>query len=126
MLYRQHLVGLSHTRKPITEMRENQEAGIIKTIVFDVGDVLMKLDAMELCRMLTGNERDAHAIDQILFHHVNLQFMDTGTLTEHGALVIAHAHLLKRLWKAANTALADWDLYCTLISLRQTSWRRCS
>ncbi len=80
----------------------------IRNFVFDNGNVLMTFDRMSFCRPYTQGEADARLVCDAIFGSSYWALLDADAISEDTMIMLALAHLPKRLHPAAREAFAHW------------------
>ena len=84
---------------------------MIKNIVFDMGNVLVKYDAAPVCRQFIEDQEDLERVRTAVFISPEWTLMDMGVLTDEQALRQICSRLPQRLHEAAALCLQHWHVY---------------
>lgn len=82
---------------------------MIRNILFDMGNVLIRFDRKLFLDRLDVSEADKTTLLREVFANVEWAEMDRGTKTEETALVSMFRRLPERLHAAAETMTLHWD-----------------
>jgi len=82
---------------------------MIRNILFDMGNVLLRFDRELFLNRLALPEADKRLLDREVFRSVDWARMDRGSLDEAGAVARMCERLPERLWDAARTLVLAWD-----------------
>ena len=108
------LFSPGHARVMLSRQAKGQEAvGMIKNIVFDMGNVLVRYDSMRACRQFTqeGEERDK--VNTSVFVSPEWIFLDMGLISEEEALEKMQSRLPEgHAREAARLCMEHWHEYC--------------
>lgn len=83
----------------------------IKNIVFDMGNVLVKYDAMLVCKHFIENEEDCKQVCTSVFVSPEWIMLDMGVITEEKAMLRMKSRLPERLHTAAEQCMKNWDKF---------------
>ena len=83
-------------------------AGTIKNVVFDMGNVLMRFDGLQLAQAFTATPEDAALLRDALFGAPIWVLLDSGTVTHETVERVAAAHLPERLRPNLHECMANW------------------
>ena len=86
---------------------------MIKNIVFDMGEVLMKFDPDEIIGHFTSSKEDTALLRQAIFYTKAWKELDRGTIMEEEMIAPACALLPDRLHGTAADILRHWREYMT-------------
>ncbi|MDO5345054.1 MAG: HAD family phosphatase [Lachnospiraceae bacterium] len=84
---------------------------MIKNIVFDMGNVLVKYSAEPTCEHFIEDTADRERVRTAVFTSPEWILMDMGVITDEQALRQICTRLPERLHEAAALCLRDWHLY---------------
>ena len=84
---------------------------MIKNIVFDMGNVLVRYNGRKVCEHYLNNEEDLQQVLTGVFVSPEWVMLDMGLLTDEQALKQMCSRLPERLHEAAALCLRDWDKY---------------
>lgn len=84
---------------------------MIKNIVFDMGNVLVRYRAEPTCERFIEDLLDRERVRTAVFVSPEWTLLDMGVITEEQALMQICARLPERLHEAAALCLRDWHLY---------------
>ena len=82
---------------------------MIRNIVFDMGNVLIRFDRKLFLNRLDLSDGDKELLLREVFTSVDWAHMDRGTKTEAMALESMRERLPRRLHEAAETLTCHWD-----------------
>ncbi len=83
---------------------------MIKNIVFDMGNVLLRFDPdMFLDRVGISGQEDRILLKRVVYQSLEWARMDRGSLTDEEATAMMCRHLPERLHEAVNLLVAHWD-----------------
>ena len=83
-------------------------AGIVKNVVFDMGNVLMRFDGRRFARIFTDSPEDAELLHGALFGAPIWVLLDSGTVTHETVERVAAARLPERLRPNLRECMARW------------------
>ena len=84
---------------------------MIKNIVFDMGNVLVKYSANPVCDHYIPDLLDRERVRTAVFVSPEWNMLDMGVITDEQALEQICARLPERLHEAASLCLRDWHKY---------------
>ncbi|WP_303899978.1 HAD family phosphatase [Anaerotruncus colihominis] len=84
---------------------------MIKNIIFDMGNVLMRFDDMELAARFVDNQEDQRLLCGHVFSGPEWIALDAGSIDEEQALSSILSALPERLHDAAENVFLNWDRY---------------
>ena len=84
---------------------------MIKNIVFDMGNVLVRYDAARTCEHYIEDVLDRERVRTAVFASPEWVWLDMGIMTDEQALKQMCSRLPGRLHEAARLCLRDWDKY---------------
>ena len=84
---------------------------MIKNIVFDMGNVLVKYSAAPVCEHFIEDLPDRERVRTAVFVSPEWTLLDMGVITDEQALAQICTRLPQRLHEAAALCLRDWHLY---------------
>lgn len=84
---------------------------MIKNIVFDMGQVLMKYEPLRVCYQYTKDPQEIEQIRRELFDSREWILLDQGVITEEEALVRVKSRLPEKLHCMAEQCLTHWHEY---------------
>ncbi len=91
----------------------NEENQMIKNIVFDMGNVLVRYDPMRACRQFSEDEKEQQMVNTSVFVSPEWLFLDMGLISEEEALKKMKARLPEgHAREAARMCLEHWHEYC--------------
>lgn len=86
---------------------------MIKNIVFDMGNVLVRYDSMRACRQFTEDEQERNLVNTSVFVSPEWIFLDMGLISEEEALRKMQSRLPEgHAREAARLCLEHWHEYC--------------
>ena len=86
---------------------------MIKNIVFDMGNVLVRYDSMRTSRQFTEDETELNLVNTSVFVSPEWIFLDMGVMSEEEALKKMQARLPQgHAREAARLCLEHWHEYC--------------
>lgn len=85
---------------------------MVKTVIFDMGNILLDFNIRELTAAFTSSGEDAALLCREMFEGPDWFILDRGG-TEEEALARMKERLPRRLWPAADQAMARWDDFLT-------------
>ena len=83
---------------------------MVKSVIFDMGNILLDFHTRELTQAVTQCGEDAALLHREIFEGPDWLILDRGG-TEEEALTRMKEHLPSRLWPAAGQALERWDQF---------------
>ena len=86
-----------------------------RSVVFDMGNVLMTFDGHEFSRAFTSSEEDARALYEGTFGRMEWSLLDSGTIDHQTMLRVALAHTPERLHASVRECLAHWPEHSRVI-----------
>lgn len=89
-----------------------EERGVIRNIVFDMGKVLVGYDAMRVCEHYIKDVEDRQQVCTAVFVSPEWVLLDMGVISEEQALQQICSRLPKRLHPAAHLCMENWHRYC--------------
>ncbi len=85
---------------------------MIKNIIFDMGNVLIKYQPEIVCIKFTDNKNDADLVLKELFNSNEWRKLDSGEITEEEAINTVCERLPERLRKNCKEIFSHWHEYC--------------
>ena len=82
---------------------------MIKNILFDMGNVLVRFDPALFLRRLGLEGEDAALLNREVFRSVEWVRLDRGGIGDDEALAAMRTRLPERLWPAAEELVCRWD-----------------
>ena len=95
-----------------------------RSVVFDMGNVLMTFDGHEFSRAFTSSKEDAQALYEGTFGRVEWSLLDSGTIDHQTMLRVALAHTPERLHACVRECLAHWPEHSRVIESTNDLARR--
>lgn len=84
---------------------------MIKNIVFDMGNVLVKYSDERVCRQVIDDLLDRERVRTAVFCSPEWVLLDMGVISDEQALKQMCSRLPERLHEAAALCMRDWDQY---------------
>ena len=84
---------------------------MIKNIIFDMGNVLMRFDPMALASHFASSQEDQKLLCEHVFSGPEWYALDAGSIDEEDALSSILSMMPDRLHAAAEEAFRGWDRY---------------
>ena len=84
---------------------------MIKNIIFDMGNVLMRFDPMALASHFASSQEDQKLLCEHVFSGPEWYALDAGSIDEEDALSSILSMMPSRLHAAAEEAFRNWDRY---------------
>ena len=81
---------------------------MIKNIVFDFGNVLVRYSPEYLTAPYVDNEEDLKLVSEVVFDRLYWDRLDKGTITDEEVVRLSCERLPKRLHSAAHDAYYNW------------------
>ncbi len=81
---------------------------MIKNVIFDYGQVLIKFEPEYMCKKYTENDEDCRLLANVLFDRVYWNRLDAGTIEDEEVLRLASERLPERLHKSVSDAYYNW------------------
>lgn len=84
---------------------------MIKNVVFDMGNVLIRWNPAEIIARFVDDRDDVNLINEALFNQEKWNKLDEGTVSEEDVLADAKQHLPERLYDDVEEVMDNWH-YC--------------
>lgn len=81
---------------------------MIKTVIFDFGQVLVHFEPEYMVGKYVSNVEDKALLEKVLFDRLYWDRLDEGTISDEEVLTLAKERLPKRLWEVADTIYYNW------------------
>ena len=81
---------------------------MIKTVIFDFGQVLVHFEPRYMVECYVKDEPDASLLTEVVFDRAYWDRLDAGTITNEETLELCHARLPERLWEVADKIYYNW------------------
>ncbi len=81
---------------------------MIKNIVFDFGQVLVRFDPAYMVGCYENDREDAKLLAKVIFDRLYWDRLDAGTITDEEVIEGCHSRLPKRLWEVADRIYNNW------------------
>ena len=81
---------------------------MIKNVIFDLGNVVLKLKWDNVINKYSNNSDDNKLLDDVIFNSEEWQKLDAGTIEKADAINIMKSKLPTRLHKACQGIMKDW------------------
>ena len=92
-------------------MADLQNEPALRTVVFDMGGVLMTFDGFYFAQQYTDNDEDARLLADAYFCRREWSLLDAGVISIPTMERIAQAHLPERLHPNLHVCAAEWQRY---------------
>ena len=96
-------------RKGSRRAMKGDHGAMIKNILFDMGNVLVRWDPPLFIQRLNLPEDDGKILMNEVFRSIEWVQLDRGTLDDEGALARMYPRIPERLHEAARTLVTSWD-----------------
>ena len=80
---------------------------MIKNIVFDFGNVLVKWNPIDMAKKFTDDPDDAELLARVVFDRLYWDKLDAGTVSDEEVLADIKARLPKRLWALSEKIFTE-------------------
>lgn len=81
---------------------------MIKNVVFDFGQVLVKFSPAEMVKKRVSDKLDAELLERVVFDRLYWDKLDAGTVENAEVVAAFQTRLPKRLWSVAEEIFYDW------------------
>ena len=81
---------------------------MIKNVVFDFGQVLVRFSPAEMVRKRVSDEADAAVLEAVVFDRLYWDKLDEGTIENEEVVKAFQSRLPNRLWAIAEEIFYDW------------------
>ncbi len=81
---------------------------MIRWVVFDFGQVLVRFDPHAMCERYLDNETDIAVMERVLFDRLYWDKLDAGTITDEEAVALAKERLPAHLRDKAGEIFFNW------------------
>ncbi|MBO5261884.1 MAG: HAD family phosphatase [Clostridia bacterium] len=81
---------------------------MIKNVIFDFGQVLVRFEPEYMVRQYVENENDVKLLSDVVFDRLYWDKLDLGTITDKETIELCRERLPKRLWDAAEKIHWNW------------------
>ena len=81
---------------------------MIKNIVFDFGQVLVRFDPRYMVTRYVTDDADAAQLEEVLFDRLYWDRLDAGTITDNEVMTEAKKRLPERLFEVAEKIYFNW------------------
>ncbi|MBQ7761443.1 MAG: HAD family phosphatase [Clostridia bacterium] len=81
---------------------------MIKTVIFDFGQVLVHFEPEYMVGRYVTNEDDKKLLEEVLFDRLYWDRLDQGTISNEETLSLVKERIPKRLWDVADTIYYNW------------------
>ena len=81
---------------------------MIKNVVFDLGQVMVRFEPSYMVARYVSNETDRDILAEVVFDRLYWDRLDAGTITDSEVMEGCKSRLPKRLWTAAEKIYYNW------------------
>lgn len=81
---------------------------MIKNVIFDFGQVLVKFDPYYMTAAYVKDEKDVLLCKDVLFDRLYWDKLDKGTISDEEVVALSKKRLPERLWADAEKAYYNW------------------
>jgi putative hydrolase of the HAD superfamily len=81
---------------------------MIKNVVFDFGQVLVKFLPAEMVKKRVSDKLDAELLEKVVFDRLYWDKLDAGTIENEEVVTAFKLRLPERLWSVAEEIFYDW------------------
>ena len=81
---------------------------MIKNIVFDYGNVMVRFEPSYMVGKYVSDEKDSKLLEKVLFDRLYWDRLDDGTIEDEELLALAKERIPERLWGASREIFYDW------------------
>ena len=81
---------------------------MIKNVIFDFGQVLVRFDPAYMVGRYVSDADDAALLQEVVFDRLYWDRLDAGTITDEETLAACRERLPERLWEAAARIYWNW------------------
>ena len=81
---------------------------MIKNVIFDFGQVLVRFEPEYMVRQYVENEDDVKLLSEVVFDRLYWDKLDLGTITDKETIELCRERLPKRLWEVAEKIYRNW------------------
>ena len=88
-------------------IRENRRI-VMKNIVFDFGNTLIKFEPSYIVAQTVSDPEDARLLTEVVFDRIYFSRLDEGTISDEEVLACYKIRLPERLWETAERVYRSW------------------
>ena len=81
---------------------------MIKNIVFDFGQVMVRFEPSYMVGKYVNNAQDAKLLEEVVFDRLYWDRLDEGTITDEALIEDCKRRLPKELWAKAEEIYYNW------------------
>ncbi len=81
---------------------------MIKSIIFDFGQVLVKFIPYDMTKAYISDENDINLVAEVIFDRSYWDKLDAGTITDEEVIEESKKRLPERLWQSAEKVYYNW------------------
>lgn len=81
---------------------------MIKNIVFDFGQVLVRFDPEYMVSRYTDSYEDLNLLKDVIFDRIYWDRLDAGTISDEEVIKLSCARIPERLWETAEKIYYNW------------------
>ncbi len=81
---------------------------MIKNVIFDFGQVLVRFEPEYMVRQYVSDEDDVRLLSDVIFDRLYWDKLDLGTITDEETIALVKERIPKRLWDVSEKIYWNW------------------